>query len=246
MTPDPSTRLLPSFPSDTRSFSDLYPSRRGPFNHDYTFWQWFRGSAMEEHKLETCEKALIKCAESNSVVRTMLKALKSQGCPVKLDRHFSCDLCQLGADVASSWGGYDERANVAFVCANNVSGQDRTCSAAAHGLLSMFDRCAGGADPRNADHLACTEVRRANLFSCRGSVSDLAGGGGNGKHEECVKSLATERLVKAMFVEESAARQAVDRVFDKCYKDLEPLGRRVHNVRQGQLADGERTLAGYA
>ncbi len=50
------------------------------------------------------------------------------------------------------------------------------------------------------------------------------------RHEDCVRKTAVEAMVKARFVEEGAAREAVDRVFGRCYKDMEPFGRRAKCV----------------
>ena len=45
------------------------------------------------------------------MVRHALGALRSSGCSVDLDRHFSCEVCKPGRDLATSYGGYDERNN---------------------------------------------------------------------------------------------------------------------------------------
>ncbi len=50
------------------------------------------------------------------------------------------------------------------------------------------------------------------------------------RHEDCVRKTAVEAMVKARFVEEGAAREAVDRVFNRCYRDMEPFGRRAKCV----------------
>ena len=65
------------------------------------------------------------------------------------------------------------------------------------------------------------------------------------EHAECVRKTAVESLIKAKFVEESVANAAVDRVFKKCYNDLEPYGRRARNARDIELAHSERYLFGY-
>ena len=51
-----------------------------------------------------------------------------------------------------------------------------------------------------------------------------------------------ETLEKAKFVPKEKAVKVVNRVFDKCYADLEPLGRRPINAKDMKRAYNERYL----
>ena len=51
-----------------------------------------------------------------------------------------------------------------------------------------------------------------------------------------------ETLEKAKFVPKEKAVEVVNRVFDKCYADLEPLGRRPINAKDMKRAYNERYL----
>ena len=66
-----------------------------------------------------------------------------------------------------------------------------------------------------------------------------------GEHAACVKKTAVEGMVKTKFVERAAAVEAVERVFAKCYRDLEPIGRRARTAEDLKLAHEERYMAGY-
>lgn len=57
--------------------------------------------------------------------------------------------------------------------------------------------------------------------------------------QECVKRKAVTSIVAVRNVSLEEASQAVDRVFSKCYADLEPIGRRV----KGGSGDSSRAYA---
>ena len=64
-------------------------------------------------------------------------------------------------------------------------------------------------------------------------------------HADCVKNTAVDYLVKTKFVKEEIAKTAVNKVFDKCYNDLEPIGRRAFNPQDQEKAYQEKFLFGY-
>jgi len=64
--------------------------------------------------------------------------------------------------------------------------------------------------------------------------------------QECVKSRAVDSVLAVRDVTKEEARAAVDEVFDKCYGDLEPVGRRIRrNSDHIRKAYGERKTMGY-
>ena len=63
-------------------------------------------------------------------------------------------------------GGYDEAANQVFVCANNARREGEVHKFLVGHLLHLFDRCVSKVDHKNLDHIACTEIRKANLTDC--------------------------------------------------------------------------------
>ena len=62
------------------------------------------------------------------------------------------------------------------------------------------------------------------------------------KHKTCVKFTALESLEKARFVPKEKAIEIVNKVFDKCYLDLEPIGRRPIDKKDMKRAYNERYL----
>nr|CAD7429533.1 unnamed protein product [Timema monikensis] len=64
--------------------------------------------------------------------------------------------------------------------------------------------------------------------------------------EECVKTKATRSVFAVRNVTPEEARAAVERVFPKCYADLEPVGRRIRrNSNDMHRAYFESPLYGY-
>ncbi|KAG5870724.1 hypothetical protein JTB14_017057 [Gonioctena quinquepunctata] len=95
----------------------------------------------------------------------------------------------------------------------------------------MFDYCKNNLDFKNLDHLACTEIRAANLAHCS-FISAMTNGDVSlfdikEAHQVCVKNKALSSIVTARNVTKLEAINAIERVFPKCYADLEPIGRRL-------------------
>ena len=135
-----------------------------------------------------------------------------------------------------------------FVCANNATNQGLVHGALVRNLIQMFDVCVNKYDFQNAEHLACTEIRKANLANCGYLVyqqQKWAGLKWKKAHRECVRNTAVDYMIKTKFVKEDIAKAAVDKVFDKCYKDLEPIGRRPIDGDDISRANSEKYLFGY-
>lgn len=115
-----------------------------------------------------------------------------------------------------------------------------------HEFIHMFDYCRNNLDFKNLDHLACTEIRAANLAHCSfmSALSIGAASPFNIKetHRDCVKAKALSSILAVRNVSQAEAMEAIERVFPKCYSDLEPIGRRIRR----NSADIERAYAeGY-
>lgn len=64
--------------------------------------------------------------------------------------------------------------------------------------------------------------------------------------QDCVKHKATVSVLAVRDVTLEQAKEAVEKVFDRCYNDLEPIGRRVKGKRTDfELAYAEAFLMGY-
>lgn len=224
---------------------DLYPERTGgKFQH--TMWErlmWRRGNDTRDKT--RCENNVIKCVEEGLGVRLMMDALKSAGCPIDISRHFSCETC---SDLVT--GGYDPLNKQIVICQNRVVSQSMVESILVHEMIHVFDYCKNKFDFKNMDHIACTEIRAANLTHCSFVSSMLMGDSHPLKikatHQDCVKDKAACSLIAARDITKAEAMQIVERVFPRCYADLEPVGRRLRrNSTDLQRAYYERHRYGY-
>lgn len=100
-----------------------------------------------------------------------------------------------------------------------------------HEMIHMFDYCRNNLDFKNIDHLACTEIRAANLTHCSFLSSWSQGDSSpiniRATHQDCVKTKALMSVLAVRNVTKDEAIDAVERVFPRCYADLEPIGRRI-------------------
>merc|ERR1719308_755320 len=153
------------------------------------------------------------------MVKNMVSALKASGCPVDITRDIQCEMCQPGKNIEHA-GGYDAALNQVFICANNADNTGHVHGALVRHLIQMFDACVNKYDFQNAEHLACTEVRKANLANCGYLVhmqQPWASVRWQNAHAECVRNTAVDYMIKTKFVKPEIAEKAVDKVFDKCY-----------------------------
>ncbi|UXI16258.1 magnesium-dependent phosphatase 1-like [Sarcoptes scabiei] len=157
----------------------------------------------------------------------MMAALKSKGCQIDFERNICCENCS--SEVT---GGYDTARNQIVVCHNRVYTKEMTGAVLAHEMIHMFDYCRAEMDFNNLEHIACSEIRAANLLHCS-MISSLLIGSTSivniaQTHKDCVKAKAVSSIlaIRKNFPIEKAMN-IVDKVFDQCYNDLEPMGRRI-------------------
>lgn len=64
--------------------------------------------------------------------------------------------------------------------------------------------------------------------------------------QDCVKHKAVISVLAVRNVTYDQAKEAVEKVFERCYADLEPIGRRIKGRKQDfELAYAEAFLMGY-
>ncbi|XP_054257299.1 mitochondrial inner membrane protease ATP23 homolog [Macrosteles quadrilineatus] len=202
---------------------DLYPERKGGFKASLSQMMFGEGRLAQEKT--HCEINVYNCFLRSKLVKLMVGALKSSGCDVDLRRHFACEWC--GPEVN---GGYDPLTNQVVICQNRTRSEKMVQGVLTHEMIHMFDYCRHKLDFRNLEHLACTEIRAANLTHC-GFISAMIQGDASpfnirAQHQECVKSKAMWSVMVARNVGMDEAKKVVDKVFPHCYNDLEPIGRR--------------------
>ncbi|XP_068210608.1 mitochondrial inner membrane protease ATP23 homolog [Palaemon carinicauda] len=224
---------------------DLYPERRGEkYKPSLARIAWL-GEGRENIDKIKCERNVWSCVQKSPAVKLMLSALKSSGCEVDLTRHISCEVC----DVSVS-GGYDPELNQVVICQNVARSEGLTQGVLTHELIHMFDYCKHKLDFKNLDHLACTEIRAANLTHCSFMSAMFQGDASPFRiaktHQDCVRRKAAMSVMAVRRVTEAEALNVVDKVFDRCYNDLEPIGRRIRrNSHDMHKAYMERFSYGY-
>ncbi|CAD5124368.1 DgyrCDS12660 [Dimorphilus gyrociliatus] len=219
---------------------DFYPEREG--RQQKTFMEkMFRGRGSFSQAL-TCVSNVYWCMENSPAVKLMLNALKKKGCAINPQRHISCEDCYSRVN-----GGFDPKANQVVICRNNSKNKQVACSVLAHELTHMYDYCRAKVDFKDLRHLACTEIRAANFWHCSFSSSWVDGDSGllhvKKRHETCVKNKALMSILMVRDIDLQQAATIVDEVFEKCYNDLDPVGRRIRkNSRDAERAFEESML----
>ncbi|XP_062547316.1 mitochondrial inner membrane protease ATP23 homolog [Armigeres subalbatus] len=224
---------------------DLYPERRGE-KYKPSWGRVLLGIEGTENldKIK-CERNVYSCIKNSPMVKLMMGALKSSGCAIDIRRHIACEVC----DVSVS-GGYDPVLNQVVVCQNIARNEGIVQGVLTHEMIHMFDYCRNDLDFKNIDHLACTEIRAANLTHCSFLSAWTQGDASPFKikqaHQDCVKTKALNSVLAVRKVTPEEAIDAVERVFPKCYNDLEPVGRRIRrNSKDMFKAYMEGPMYGY-
>ena len=167
-----------------------------------------------------CEKNIARAIQSSPFIRLMLAGLKDAGCTVTPHRHMVCEPCS--PEVS---GGYDQKMNQLLICSNMCLTPQKVEEILAHELVHLYDFCTSNLDLTRNDHLACTEVRAANLTHCKSQFYDTVTRLQWTSHTDCVKRKAANSVRVIKRISQSEALSIVENVFTKCYRDLEPVGR---------------------
>lgn len=223
---------------------DLYPERRRG-ERPSALQNLMQGKGRENIDKIRCERNVYKCIKTSPLVRLMMGALKSSGCAVDIRRHIACEECSYTVS-----GGYDPVYNQIVICHNTATSKGLVQGVLTHEMIHMFDYCRNKLDFKNVDHLACTEIRAANLTHCSFMSAWLQGDASifNFKeaHKTCVKNKAMGSVLAVRDITKEKASEAIERVFSKCYADLEPIGRRIkRNSTDMFRAEAEGYLYGY-
>ncbi|KAI8434810.1 hypothetical protein MSG28_003317 [Choristoneura fumiferana] len=177
---------------------DLYPERRGTFSPKIGNILIGKEGKENVEKLK-CEQNVVEC------VKTI------------------CDY--------SVSGGYDPELNQIVVCQNVSTRKGMVQGVLVHEMIHMFDYCRNELDFKNMEHLACSEIRAANLTHCSFTSAWSQGDASWSKikkaHQDCVKTKALYSVLAVRQIGKAEAVDIIEKVFPKCYADLEPIGRRI-------------------
>mmetsp|Transcript_23496 Transcript_23496/g.56205 ORF Transcript_23496/g.56205 Transcript_23496/m.56205 type:complete len:182 (-) Transcript_23496:339-884(-) len=154
-------------------------------------------------------------------VRFMVEKLQQAGCTVdsKIAKIRSCDSAVVG--------GFAPGVGV-VLCHNHLGTQDEVNRSLTHELIHAYDHCRGAnLDWSDCHHHACSEVRAANLSGdCHWSQEFLRGNFSlQAQHQACVRRRALLSVAMNPNCPEPKAKEAVDAVFDTCFRDTRPFDR---------------------
>ncbi|XP_066524581.1 mitochondrial inner membrane protease ATP23 homolog isoform X2 [Hoplias malabaricus] len=108
-----------------------------------------------------------------------------------------------------------------------------------HELIHAFDHCRAHVDWfNNFKHLACSEIRAANLSGDCSFTNELSRFhfGLKEHHQECVRGRALRSILAVRKVSREEAEKVVDEVFDSCFNDHTPFGRIPHSKKDAKFA----------
>lgn len=161
----------------------------------------------------------IRSALKHPTVRFLRERMEKAGCPVwpRLIQAATC----------SSAGGYASREGVK-ICCNHMQFQDEINQVLIHELIHAYDDCVGkNLDWKNCAHHACSEIRANHLSGDCHYKRELLRGFMKirGHEQECVKRRALMSVKNNPYCSETAAKDAIEAVWDICYNDTRPFDR---------------------
>uniref|UniRef100_A0A8C8RJJ3 Mitochondrial inner membrane protease ATP23 n=1 Tax=Pelusios castaneus TaxID=367368 RepID=A0A8C8RJJ3_9SAUR len=174
-----------------------------------------------------CWLMLKVALDTSPYAQLLLDAMKHSGCTVYKDRHFVCEDCH-----KSVGGGFDAATSQIVLCQNNIRQQSYMNRVVTHELIHAFDHCRAHVDWfNNVKHLACSEIRAANLSGDCSLINEMTRFkfGLKQHHQTCVRDRAIRSILAVRKVSKETAEKAVDEVFNSCFNDHEPFGRVPHN-----------------
>ncbi|XP_019370173.1 PREDICTED: mitochondrial inner membrane protease ATP23 homolog [Gavialis gangeticus] len=189
-------------------------------------------SIFPEHK--RCRARLQLALETSPYAKLLLDAMKQSGCTAFKERHFVCETCDKRAV-----GGFDAATSQIVLCQNNIHRQSLMNRVVTHELIHAFDHCRAHVNwLGNVKHVACSEVRAANLSGDCSLMNEITRFkfGLKGHHQTCVRDRAVRSILAVRNVSKETAEKAVDEVFDTCFNDQEPFGRIPHNKKDAKYA----------
>eukprot|EP00049_Salpingoeca_infusionum_P022654 m.8036 g.8036 ORF g.8036 m.8036 type:complete len:239 (+) comp5312_c0_seq2:275-991(+) len=178
---------------------------------------WKKCTPKEQDRLS---KRVSRLVEKDPTVKFMLEKLDEAGCPVNPDTFFVCE----HGPVA---GAFDFEFKEIVLCPKSLISDDSLRDTMTHELIHAFDACRAHVEPLNMKHLACTEIRAANLSGdCRfWNEFDRGNIGLAEQHQRCVRRRAAKSIMAVLRVTREEAHEAVDSVYDTCFNDFDPFDR---------------------
>ena len=160
-------------------------------------------------------------------IHSLLKKIDTLGCALASDP-IVCEDVFGGAPLV---GAYDPSRRVVVMnpsVPESALTQSEWTRTVTHELIHAYDHCRVDFDVKSCSHVACTEVRAANLSGdCDFSVDLMRGGLRSftmrGHQPKCVRRRAEVSLAAHPQCAALGTRDIVDDVFDACYRDTAPF-----------------------
>ncbi|KAM3368136.1 hypothetical protein ACQJBY_016597 [Aegilops geniculata] len=161
----------------------------------------------------------VRSALKDPTVRFLRERMEKAGCTVwpMLIRAATC----------ASAGGYASREGIE-VCCNHMEYPDQITQTITHELIHAYDDCVGkNMDWTNCAHHACSEIRANHLSGNCHYKRELMKGflKIRGHEPECVKRRSLESVKNNPYCSETAAKDAIEAVWNICYNDTRPFDR---------------------
>lgn len=157
------------------------------------------------------------------MVKHVLKAIKERGCT--LPHNFvHCTPCE-GTPIA---GGFvADKGEEKVVLCEEVASRSVVRRTLVHELIHAYDTCRAELDPGNIYHVACTEVRAANLSTDCSFTTELYRMGGpfsiRNHQRECVQRRAVLSVKHNPALGDKDPKEVVASIFERCYRDTAPF-----------------------
>ncbi|KAH7846951.1 hypothetical protein Vadar_020059 [Vaccinium darrowii] len=189
--------------------SDANPSSGGYYS-----------AANDGRTVEECQD-MIQRSLRTPMVKFLREHLEKSGCSIR-DNFIKAIHC----DQKIS-GGYFRGEGI-MVCSNHMTLQDEVNQVVIHELIHAYDDCrAANLDWANCAHHACSEIRAGHLSGDCHYKRELLRGSLKirGHEQECVRRRAMKSVTANPYCSESAAKDAMEAVWDVCYNDTKPFDR---------------------
>ncbi|XP_057531670.1 mitochondrial inner membrane protease ATP23-like [Amaranthus tricolor] len=170
--------------------------------------------------VEQCQKMIQKSLRT-PMVKFLMEHLEKSGCniPGNFIKAENCDL--------TVTGGYSRGRGI-VICNNHIDMQDEVDQAVIHELIHAYDDCTvKNLNWANCAHHACSEIRAGHLSGDCHFKRELLRGymKMRGHEQDCVKRRVMKSLASNPFCSETAAKDAMEAVWDTCYNDMRPFER---------------------
>ncbi|KAM9960292.1 hypothetical protein ACTFIW_009421 [Dictyostelium discoideum] len=165
---------------------------------------------------QMCRENVEKTFKEDPILQFIIKEMMKLGC---LPPVITCEPC----DSLDALGSFTPKKGV-IICDNMPTFPLNIRNTVVHEFVHAYDMCKNKLNPFNCEHLACTEIRAANLSGdCKWQLEALKKNFGVFNHQaECAKRRAIGSLQSNPNCKD-VAEMAVNKVWEKCNKDYYPF-----------------------